>query len=234
MSEKRKPCRIERESIVRSGKRRFPGKEDEKGENIMSAVLGPIHYWLYEKIQWQEELLSAIKKEAEQAGWLEASGETVLEAEEEKPLEELIDPGNIHGWLQERIQDSETRYAKLAGELLKEEPDRIRKLEEIAFAFGKKHALSREATAEEAYRRFENCLLNGMPCDRVNRLVKQEEECIVWEETKDLHQEYWIREEADPQIYRRLRQQIMAGILWETGYQVSGDGKTYEIRKQGT
>ena len=37
----------------------------------MSAVLGPIHYWLYGKIGNQEELTAEIADLAEQNGWIE-------------------------------------------------------------------------------------------------------------------------------------------------------------------
>ena len=35
----------------------------------MSAFLGPIHHWLYGKIQLQEALIRKIAEEAEKKGW---------------------------------------------------------------------------------------------------------------------------------------------------------------------
>ena len=35
----------------------------------MSAFLGPIHYWLYNKIQLQEELIRKMAEYGEKAGW---------------------------------------------------------------------------------------------------------------------------------------------------------------------
>ena len=65
----------------------------------MSAFLGPIHYWLYNKIQLQEELIRKMAEYGEKAGWPVFS-EKHLEKEtvskELRPLNELIDVMNIH------------------------------------------------------------------------------------------------------------------------------------------
>ena len=37
----------------------------------MSAFLGPIHFWLYNKIGKQEELTKAIAAYAERTGWIQ-------------------------------------------------------------------------------------------------------------------------------------------------------------------
>ena len=71
----------------------------------MSAFLGPIHYWLYNKIQLQEELIQDIATYGEKSGWPIFSEKHLEEKtvnKELRPLNELIDVMNIHGWLQER------------------------------------------------------------------------------------------------------------------------------------
>ena len=71
-----------------------------------------------------------------------------------RPLNELIDVMNIHGWLQERVQDAEARYAFLVTSILKEDPSRLSALENIAFQFGQKHALEADSDASDAYRKI--------------------------------------------------------------------------------
>ena len=66
----------------------------------MSAFLGPIHFWLYNKIRFQEGLSDRILSHAKEQSWKNAgiiAGK--YEISELKPLEELIDLRNIHGWL---------------------------------------------------------------------------------------------------------------------------------------
>lgn len=61
----------------------------------MSSFLAPIHFWLYNKINLQEELARDIASAAKGRGFISDEGEYISE-----PLPELsgaIDLGNIHG-----------------------------------------------------------------------------------------------------------------------------------------
>src|SRR6056297_3002747 len=91
-------------------------------EETMSAFLGPIHHWLYNKVQWHENLLEDILKKGEEKDYntkvlIEASSE-LYGSSERRPLTEVIDEGNIHGWLQERIESLEYRMAYVITNLL--------------------------------------------------------------------------------------------------------------------
>ena len=82
----------------------------------MSLFLGKIHYWLFNKILWFENLEEEIIKTAKSEG-LDIEGvKSEIEAKygaklENKNLEEIIDTNNIHGWLQDRIHRAEGRMA---------------------------------------------------------------------------------------------------------------------------
>ena len=82
----------------------------------MSLFLGKIHYWLFNKILWFENLEEEIIKTAKSEG-LDIEGvKSEIEAKygaklENKNLEEIIDTNNIHGWLQDRIKEVESRSA---------------------------------------------------------------------------------------------------------------------------
>lgn len=54
----------------------------------MSKFLGPIHYWLYDKIGNQEKLTAAIAKYAESKGLIASTAPYVKEL---PPLESVID-----------------------------------------------------------------------------------------------------------------------------------------------
>ena len=65
----------------------------------MSAFLGPIHYWLYGKIELQEKIVEKVVALGEKKG-LSELGETLAQKYgvfSTRPLEEIIDEGNIHG-----------------------------------------------------------------------------------------------------------------------------------------
>ena len=199
----------------------------------MSAFLGPIHYWLYNKIQLQEELIRKMAEYGEKAGWPVFS-EKHLEKEtvnkELRPLNELIDVMNIHGWLQERVQDAEARYAFLVTSILKEDPSRLSALETIAFQFGQKHALEADSDASDAYRKIDDSLLNGMPCDRVNVLTEQDVDRTSWQQEEDIHAPFWEAVSGDPKVYYQLRRKIMEGMLKDTKLHMdSPDENHYSI-----
>ena len=69
----------------------------------MSKFLGPVHFWLYRKIQFQESLIDALISYAVQEGWNDEDL-TRYSCQDRRQLDEIIDETNIHGWLQARIQ----------------------------------------------------------------------------------------------------------------------------------
>lgn len=154
----------------------------------MSAFLGPIHHWLYGKIQLQEAIIARIAAEAEAQGWSTGDKPAADYVKEEtRPLDELIDTMNIHGWLQGRIHDAEGRYAQLVSALLHNNEGLLPRLEDLAREVGRDRALGADADASAIYRAFEDAFLNGMPCDRVNNVTDQNPDAFTWDQTEDLH-----------------------------------------------
>ena len=199
----------------------------------MSAFLGPIHYWLYNKIQLQEELIKDIVAYGEKEQWKTFADGNLAEKtvnKELRPLNELIDVMNIHGWLQERVQDAEARYALLVTAVLAEDSSRLSSLEDIAFQFGQKHALEADSDASDAYRKIDDSLLNGMPCDRVNVLTEQDVDRTSWQQEEDIHAPFWEAVSGDPKVYYQLRRKIMEGMLKDTKLHMdSSDENHYSI-----
>lgn len=194
----------------------------------MSAFLGPIHHWLYHKIQLQEELLGDILDLAVRNGWdlpaveeLDPTAPSAL-----PPLESSVDLTNIHGWLQGQITASETRYAQLVTGLLAGDPARRSVLEETAFAFGQRQAIPARTDVDGAYQIFNDSLLDGMPCDHVNQIVEQGENSLSWRQTQCLHGVYWDQAGGEAGVYYALREKIIAGMLAGSGLalQTGGDG----------
>ena len=102
----------------------------------MSAFLGPIHHWLFNKIQFQDQMVENVIAYAETFGRAENLREQLAARYgelEKQPLEEIIDGSNIHGWLQDRVTVVENRLAATVTQLLAEEPDRINDLRRIFF-----------------------------------------------------------------------------------------------------
>lgn len=182
----------------------------------MSKFLGPIHYWLYDKIGNQEKLTAAIAKYAESKGLIASTAPYVKEL---PPLESVIDENNIHGWLQAQITDAETRYANLIVTLECADEFDLTEVLGVAFEFGKDHAVSSDTDVMSVYEAFENFFVNGMPCDRVNVVVAQEPDALSWEMTQDIHAAYW--ESGDCAIYYVIRKAVMDGMLADSSFRVT-------------
>ena len=189
----------------------------------MSAFLGPIHFWLYNKIGNQELLTKEIATLAAENSWIKDADSYTKTL---PPLETVIDEGNIHGWLQAQITDAENRYASLVTRILSEEDKRLEDLCAVAWRFGKEHAI-KAGTAEEVYKAFEDFFVNGMPCDRVNAVIESSAEKLSWEMTQDIHAQYW---NGDSSPYYTIRKSVMEGMLAETNYALaSADDARYSI-----
>lgn len=199
----------------------------------MSAFLGPIHFWLFKKIRFQEKLtqdiLSGISDRAK-AEQLEAAIDEKFGRLPEGELENLIDTGNIHGWLQGQIQVVEKRFACLVTEAQKIGAASMNDLKEIARRTGEQtKAVEAGSSCKDAYQAVDTFLLNGMPCDRVNVIVGDEDRRFVWQLAVDIHGAYWEETGGNPADYYEIRSALFEGMLAGTGLNVSISGNEYAI-----
>lgn len=195
----------------------------------MSAFLGPIHFWLYNKIQFQEALLDDLIQFAQKKGWSDENLAEKYGSKDRRKLEDVIDESNIHGWLQSRIHDAEGRYAALVLDVAGNDAQRLEQLKDEAYQFGTRQNLLAE-TAPEAFHGLDDLLLDGMPCDQVNRVSASEADHVTWDRTQDLHSSYW---QGQGQTYYELRQALVNGLLAATAYQlVQPEDGRYEIIKK--
>ena len=193
----------------------------------MSTFLGPIHYWLYNKIQLQENLteeISSLDKE------LYDQLDSLCGAAERRPLEEVIDTGNIHGWLQEQIILVESRFASAVTHLLEKSSVALETLKNTAHTFGASRPIQ-AATAPEVYKALQDLLLDGMPCDHVNQLEEQSDSQVIWHQAVDLHSSHWEKIGGDASNYYELRSSLVSGMLQEAGFIFTKDGSRFFIKK---
>lgn len=181
----------------------------------MSLFLGKIHFWLFDKIKWfenlEEEILNIAKKNSMPVEvWVEYASESFGEKTPNKSLESLIDEGNIHGWLEARINSAESRVAFYITSMIKENANIKENLISLYKEYGKIDAnkckiSSKEINAQEIYTLMNNYILDGMPCDRVNKVLENSSKKVVWETTVDLHKKFWDRVQGDVAIFHDLR-----------------------------
>ncbi|MCX7921359.1 MAG: hypothetical protein N3B21_04960 [Clostridia bacterium] len=179
----------------------------------MSLFLGKVHYWLYNKILWFEGLEENIVQWAKNQGlpiesWLQSIYNRFGAPTGDKPLEQIIDTSNIHGWLQDRIESAELRQAALVTEILNNNSQFKGALTEIFTKQGESAAREYGTTAntpEEVYNALNNFILEGMPCDRVNEIISDDDNEFVWETTTCLHRPHWERVQGNVENFYDLR-----------------------------
>ena len=182
----------------------------------MSLFLGKIHYWLFNKIQWfeilEEDIIEVAKEEGIYTDEIrDKINKRYGEKLPNKPLEDMIDTGNIHGWLQSKINSAEGRMAAWISEIINNSEKGINKIERVYINQGIKAAREVVAEgksfekAEELYNLMNDYILDGMPCDRVNEIIDSSEEMIKWTRRICVHKDIWNAENIDVKYFYDFR-----------------------------
>ena len=191
----------------------------------MSAFIGPIHYWLYNKIRLVNDRQEFL---AEKVAAM--CGETAEELREQvaqsygqplpdKDLSELIEHDNIHGWLQRQINLAESREAAFIKELLDTCDGAADDLVEKAYAehgrlTGADAAGSGRYTLDSAagiLKALNDTYLNGMPCDAGD--------CVM-----EIHAPNWRRTGVDEAAMAKYYEAWLRGFV-----QGANPGFTYSL-----
>ena len=182
----------------------------------MSLFLGKIHYWLFNKIVWFENLEEKIIELAKIEGLDIENLRKDIEGKygeklPNKPLEELIDTSNIHNWLQSQIHSAEGRSAAWTKLLIQNNEENLKKLENIYKEQGvvaAKEVLKEGksvSSPKEIFDAMNDYILDGMPCDRVNEVISNEENKITWQARIDVHKDIWDEVGYDVNYFYNLR-----------------------------
>ncbi len=193
----------------------------------MSLFLGRIHYIMYDKILFQEEILDNLLNFLEE----EKRNELKKDLDEEFPLEkgnleDIIDESNIHGWLNERVVRSENRLAKTVSILLRDFD--LEKLKNKFFEIGKNYKAG-EAPME-VFSFITSKFLDGMPCDHALAILKNDEDEFVFTVLSDVHKNIW-KDYVSPEIYWVLRDSFILGSLNSSDLKFEKIEENYVIRK---
>ncbi|MDU6783178.1 hypothetical protein [uncultured Peptoniphilus sp.] len=193
----------------------------------MSLFLGRIHYIMYDKILFQEEILDNLLNFLEE----EKRNELKKDLDEEIPLErgnleDIIDESNIHGWLNERVVRSENRLAKAVSILLRDFD--LEKLKNKFFEIGKNYKAG-EAPME-VFSFMTSKFLDGMPCDHALAILKNDEDEFVFTVLSDVHKNIW-KDYVSPEIYWVLRDSFILGSLNSSDLKFEKIEENYVIRK---
>lgn len=182
----------------------------------MSAFLGPIHLKMYDRILYQDFLTESILDLAETKGWdggLRRRVDAKAEPAPRKPLETVIDQSNIHGWLSRKVEAGERRLALAVTGILAGHPERMGDLQALMKDLGSRYDLTLPDDAENIFAAVHDILLDGMPCDFPFNITESDAAKVRWQVTKCPHAPYWLEAGGDVEVYYRLRDAWIEGLL---------------------
>ena len=185
----------------------------------MSAFLGPIHYWVYNKIlvgeNIQKEVLEFAKNRGINVDSIKSKAYEKYGEPDYSNLEDVIDEGNIHGWLQGRIDSLEYRLASIVTDILKENI-KIEEIKEVFKSNGKEvfeNIEDKSLSADGLFKVIFDNLVEGMPCDRVNLVEEDSDEKVVWITTTCVHKRFWDAVGGDVNNYYILKDGWIEGFV---------------------
>ena len=185
----------------------------------MSAFLGPIHYWVYNKIlvgeNIQKEVLEFAKNRGINVDSIKSKAYEKYGEPDYSNLEDVIDEGNIHGWLQGRIDSLEYRLASIVTDILKENI-KIEEITEVFKSNGKEvfeNIEDKSLSADGLFKVIFDNLVEGMPCDRVNLVEEESDEKVVWITTTCVHKRFWDAVGGDVNNYYILKDGWIEGFV---------------------
>ena len=185
----------------------------------MSAFLGPIHYWVYNKIlvgeNIQKEVLEFAKNRGINVDSIKSKAYEKYGEPDDSNLEDVIDEGNIHGWLQGRIDSLEYRLASIVTDILKENI-KIEEIKEVFRSNGKEvfqNVEDKSLSADGLFKVIFDNLVEGMPCDRVNLVEEESDEKVVWITTTCVHKRFWDAVGGDVNNYYILKDGWIEGFV---------------------
>ncbi len=172
----------------------------------MSAFLGPIHFWLYNKIRFQEDLIDALCARAVSEGWITEEDTQKFISTDRRELQDAIDESNIHGWLHNQLQTSSVREATFIKDLTDCGGDDG--IDAVLEAFIKQGAMcgteaKEKLTAQTApaiYTVMQDYYVNGMPCDPSDTVIEQTDTTFSWYGNHQNQISYWKTAGVNPII----------------------------------
>lgn len=81
----------------------------------------------------------------------------------------------------------------------------------------------------QAMQVFDAYVLNGMPSENVHVFEEKTQLRFVWQDEKDLHSAVWQKFGGSVELYRRLLQAFVNGLLNRCGFSFKIDGEKYII-----
>ena len=172
----------------------------------MSAFLGPIHYWLFNKITNLETIEMKIINTETPKDYMLLS----------KKLEDVIDQTMIHQSLQNMIRITETRFSKVVKESMEKDSfDTLKKafIQQGSYDGSQAKDKLPNPTIEMIYKALNDFILDGMPCDTMNNIDLNQDDTFKWHTNDSLHKPFWDINDIDVDIFYQLKKEYINSFI---------------------
>lgn len=202
----------------------------------MSKQLAPIHEGLYKKIILFENIEKLIVSKTDRKEGHKILTQRFGDYLPPGNLSDVIDHNNIHGWLQEVINRTESRQASLVFALMNADLKLLELVKKAYYEIGLE--TGEYFHAEDPMKLYTNIttvLLDGMPCDRVNTIIENDETSIQWKTENCVHEDNWSKQGLDVELYYQFRTEFIKGFIKGNKekylYKFSKEYKLHELKK---
>ena len=195
----------------------------------MSLFLGPIHHLVFNTIKNQESLLKEIVDSFELYD-LKNDMDSVLGDLPDDKLENIIDQDNIHGWLSEKVDLANKRFAYFNSLVLKNDLLNKDSLLDSYYKLGLSLGQDTGENIQFYFETMKSYFIDGMPCDFVLKENSLDKDRIVWtlEEVKKPYYSYQIHYS----IYYDIRDSFMKGLLEKSPFAYKRDSLNFSIERK--
>lgn len=135
-------------------------------------------------------------------------------------FEQVVDVDSPMQFLQMYTQIAEKRFAFAVTELLKMNEVYLNSIEEFCNRTGREMNVPALADMEDAFNVVNSFYLDGMFCDNSKKVIQNDENLFVWEKQKDFHEDAWKKAGGQIEIYYRLLQSFVNGLLFSSGIEL--------------
>jgi len=186
----------------------------------VSAFLGPIHYWLFNKIQFMEERSFAVASYLQENGSKDAASQKVTEYGERlagADLGQILGNNSIHNFLYGLISKVEIFEAGLM-DLVSEDhiADVMKVVEEHGRSIGKKlveHKGAKPSNLQELYQHVSDTQLEGMPCDPTAEVKLLDEHNMAYNHSTCNHIPNWEYTSCSNKTMCQLHNAWLGGFI---------------------
>lgn len=142
-------------------------------------------------------------------------------------FEQVVDLDCPEQFLAMYTQIAHNRFAFAAINVSRANPQAEKIMEDYCRNVGSANEISGVSSCEQAMQFFDAYVLNGMPGENVHVFEEKSQVRFVWHDEKDLQLPVWQKFGGSAELYRKLLEAFVNGLLNRCGFSFKIDGEKF-------